>query len=259
MQTAAFTSSLGTASTFLSGKRLAARPSSRASAPRAMQISAILKARPAKGAVAKAPAKKLVAGKDIKAQQFKVGEKTVSLGFTKSNELFVSRAAMIGIATSIIGELLTGKGALQQLGFETGLPIQDLDGLVLFIIAFNLIAALLPAKGTFVPDEEELTQRPKGALQDSKVSLATPGKFFGGIKGLGFTKANELFAGRLAQLGFAASLIGEGVTGKGILGQLNVETGIPLKDVDAIILVFGVVLPFLAAINEGSGKFVDED
>ncbi|EIE19629.1 hypothetical protein COCSUDRAFT_19247, partial [Coccomyxa subellipsoidea C-169] len=182
----------------------------------------------------------------------------VSLGFTKSNELFVSRAAMIGVATSIIGELLTGKGALQQLGFETGLPIQELDGIVLFIIAFNLIAALLPAKGTFVPDEEELTPRPKGALQDSKVSLVTPGKFFG-IKGLGFTKANELFAGRLAQLGFAASLIGEGLTGKGILGQLNVETGIPLKDVDAVLLVFGVILPFLAAINEGSGKFVDED
>ena len=53
----------------------------------------------------KAPAKKLVAGKDIKAQQFKFGEKTVSLGFTKSNELFVSRAAMIGVATSIIGEV----------------------------------------------------------------------------------------------------------------------------------------------------------
>lgn len=57
------------------------------------------------GAIAKATGKKLVAGKDIKAQQFKVGEKTVSLGFTKSNELFVSRAAMIGIATSIIGEV----------------------------------------------------------------------------------------------------------------------------------------------------------
>lgn len=83
-----------------------------------------------------------------------------------------------------------------------------------------------------MPDEEELTQRPKGALQDSKVSLATPGKFFGGIKGLGFTKANELFAGRLAQLGFAASLIGEGVTGRGILGQLNVEVRLTLFPAD---------------------------
>lgn len=42
-------------------------------------------------------------------------------------------------------------------------------------------------------------------------------------QGFGFTKENELFVGRLAQLGFAASLIGEGVTGKGILGQLSVE------------------------------------
>lgn len=37
------------------------------------------------------------------------------------------------------------------------------------------------------------------------------------------------------------------------------QTGVPLKDVDAVLLVFGVILPFLAAINEGSGKFVDED
>ena len=43
------------------------------------------------------------------------------------------------------------------------------------------------AQGKFVPDEEELTPRPKGALQSSKVTLATPGKFFG-ISGLGFTK-----------------------------------------------------------------------
>lgn len=43
-------------------------------------------------------------------------------------------------------EVLTGKGALQQLGFETGLPIGDLDGLILGVAAFNVLAALLPAK-----------------------------------------------------------------------------------------------------------------
>ena len=51
--------------------------------------------------------KALTAGKDIKAQQFEIGlgkEKTrVALGFTKSNELFVGRMAMLGVATSIIG------------------------------------------------------------------------------------------------------------------------------------------------------------
>lgn len=57
------------------------------------------------GSVAALPKKKLVAGKDVKAQQFKIGEKTVTLGFTKSNELFVGRLAMLGVATSIVGEV----------------------------------------------------------------------------------------------------------------------------------------------------------
>lgn len=46
-------------------------------------------------------------------------------------------------------------------------------------------------QGKFVPDEEELAPRPKGALQSSKVTLATPGKFLG-ISGLGFTKCVAL-------------------------------------------------------------------
>jgi len=52
--------------------------------------------------------KVLTTGKDIKATQFTLGltEKQgvkVALGFTKSNELFVGRMAMLGIAASIIG------------------------------------------------------------------------------------------------------------------------------------------------------------
>ena len=38
------------------------------------------------------------------------------------------------------------------------------------------IAAFLPAKGKFVPDEEEEVARPKGALQDPSISLANPKK-----------------------------------------------------------------------------------
>lgn len=74
---------------------------------------------------------------------------------------------------------------------------------ILAIIAFNLVAAFLPAKGKFIPDEEELEERPKGPLQDPRISILEPKKFFG-ITGFGFTKANELFVGRMAQLGFAA-------------------------------------------------------
>jgi hypothetical protein len=74
---------------------------------------------------------------------------------------------------------------------------------ILAVIAFNLIAAFLPARGKFVPDEEELAPRPKGPLQDPRITLLEPKKFFG-VTNFGFTKANELFVGRLAQLGFAA-------------------------------------------------------
>lgn len=41
------------------------------------------------------------------------------------------------------------------------------------------------------------------------------------MNGFGFTKENELFVGRVAQLGFAASLIGETLTGKGPLEQVR--------------------------------------
>eukprot|EP00889_Picochlorum_renovo_P000414 jgi/Picre1/27444/NNA_000411.t1 len=118
----------------------------------------------------------------------------VALGFTKSNELFVGRMAMLGIASSIIGELLTGKGAIAQLGLETGLSLTDVDGFILGLIGFNLVAALLPTKGKFVADEDELEDRPEGVLQDPSISVLDWRRFFG-IKGFGFTKENELFVG----------------------------------------------------------------
>ncbi len=41
----------------------------------------------------------------------------IQLGFTKTNELFVGRLAMLGFAASLVGELLTGQGALAQFGY----------------------------------------------------------------------------------------------------------------------------------------------
>jgi photosystem II 22kDa protein len=145
---------------------------------------------------------------------------------------------------------------LSQLNIETGVPITDLDGIVVGLIAFNLLAALLPASGKLVLPEEELESRPKGALQDPTISILQPKKFFG-ISGFGFTKANELFVGRMAQLGFAAALLGEALTGLGPLGQLGIETGIPLNEAEPLLL-FSIAFTLFAAINEGDGKFVDE-
>jgi len=181
----------------------------------------------------------------------------VTLGFTKSNELFVGRMAMLGFASSLIGEILTGNGPLAQFDIETGLPLFDTEPLVLGLAAFNLFAAFAPGKGKFIADVEETTSRPAGSLQDPTISILNPGKFFG-VSGFGFTKANELFVGRMAQLGFAASLIGEAITGKGALAQFNIETGIPLSEAEPILL-FSILLLGTLAINEGTGKFVDED
>ncbi|CAN1234324.1 Photosystem II 22 kDa protein 1, chloroplastic, partial [Linum perenne] len=77
------------------------------------------------------------------------------IGFTKQNELFVGRVAMLGIAFSLIGEVITGKGALAQLNIETGIPINEIEPLVLFNVLFFFIAALNPGTGKFVTDDEE--------------------------------------------------------------------------------------------------------
>lgn len=64
--------------------------------------------------------------------------------------------------------------------------------------------------------------------------------------------------GRVAQLGFAAALIGEAVTGKGILGQVGLETGLPLNEAPPLLLAF-IGFTLFAAIIPGTGKFVEEE
>lgn len=59
----------------------------------------------------------------------------------------------MGIAFSIIGEIITGKGALAQLNIETGVPITEIEPLILFNVVFFFLAAINPGTGTFVTDE----------------------------------------------------------------------------------------------------------
>jgi len=76
-------------------------------------------------------------------------------GFTKSNELFVGRLAQLGVAFSIIGEIITGKGALAQLNIETGVPINEIEPLVIFNVLFFFVAAINPGTGRFISGESE--------------------------------------------------------------------------------------------------------
>lgn len=179
------------------------------------------------------------------------------IGFTKENELFVGRVAMIGFAASLLGEALTGKGILAQLNLETGIPIYEAEPLLLFFILFTLLGAIgaLGDRGKFVDDATGLEKAviPPGKSFRSALGLKEGGPLFG------FTKSNELFVGRLAQLGIAFSLIGEIITGKGALAQLNIETGVPINEIEPLILL-NVLFFFVAALNPGTGQFItDED
>ncbi|KAJ9554800.1 hypothetical protein OSB04_009414 [Centaurea solstitialis] len=203
---------------------------------------------------AKAPAKKVVKEKP-KVEDGIFGT-SGGIGFTKQNELFVGRVAMIGFAASLLGEGLTGKGILQQLNLETGIPIYEAEPLLLFFILFTLLGAIgaLGDRGRFVDEPTGLDKAviPPGKGFRSALGLSEGGPLFG------FTKSNELFVGRLAQLGIAFSLIGEIITGKGALAQLNIETGIPISDIEPLVL-FNVAFFFVAALNPGTGKFVTDD
>ncbi|CDP10910.1 unnamed protein product [Coffea canephora] len=205
----------------------------------------------------KAPAKKPAAATKPKEKvEDGIFGTSGGIGFTKENELFVGRVAMLGFAASILGEAITGKGILAQLNLETGIPIYEAEPLLLFFILFNLLGAIgaLGDRGRFVDDAPGI----EGAV-------VPPGKGLRGALGLreggplfGFTKANELFVGRLAQLGIAFSIIGEIITGKGALAQLNIETGVPITEIEPLI-IFNVVFFFVAAINPGTGKFVTDE
>ena len=186
--------------------------------------------------------------------------------FTKTNELFVGRMAMLGIASSILGEILTGKGALGQLGLETGLPVFELDWTIFVVVGFNLLAALSPTEDDS-PSTGKTANKNNINNIDGQSNSAMESTNEGGfsfssiirqlsIKRLA-SKDRELWIGRVAQLGFAASLLGEGVTGKGILSQFKIETGVTLSDLKPYILVF-VLLTLIAAVWEDKEEMASE-
>eukprot|EP00891_Asterochloris_glomerata_P009902 jgi/Astpho2/9902/Aster-06614 len=73
-----------------------------------------------------------------------------------------------------------------------------------------------------------------------------------------FTRRREVFAGRLAMFGFSSALIGEIATGKGILGQVALETGVPQSWVEIGLLVL-LGYNVVAGLAPGSPTFSESN
>ena len=89
----------------------------------------------------------------------------------------MGRLAMTGFFSAVIGELLTGKGALGQLGLETRLPQPVVNWLVIAIVGFNVITALNPFGSTFSKEnQQDVRKRPTGAVQNPKKNVVNDPK-----------------------------------------------------------------------------------
>jgi photosystem II protein len=180
--------------------------------------------------------------------------------FTRRREVIAGRLAMTGFFAELVGELFTGKGAVGQLSLETLLPRPLIGGLIVALVLFNFATALNPASPTFSEsNQQDVRKRPAGGVQKpGKVDpTQNPKQALGISNSFGFTKANELFVGRLAMIGFAASLIGEYFQpgSRGPLGQLGIP--MPAYAEYAGFGLAGWILFFFAAAV-GSGNFPGE-
>ena len=192
-------------------------------------------------------------------------EQEFTLGFSKENELRVTRLAMFGWALSLAGEHMTGLGPLGQLGVETGVPLNEVEPTILTFIAANWLIALLPGEGVFRENRSATNAATTTtATGEDNASVVGGSLSAGGIlaswveyvgQSVGLTKERELAIGRCAGAGWGACLLGEAVSGKGPLQQLDLEIGTTLAEAHPFLLTVIMCL-LITAIYEGTGEFV---
>lgn len=148
-------------------------------------------------------------------------------GFTKANEMFSGRLAMLGFAGVVIQDYFTGEGAIAQTDAELGFKLWETEDLLLLQIAVIATLAFAgfatggqPFRDLY-PEDERVQYEPKDGepFWRQLFGLAEEGPIFG------FNANNELLLGRLAMTGFAVTTLTEAVTGRGPLEQLGFELG----------------------------------
>jgi photosystem II protein len=177
-----------------------------------------------------------------------------SIGFTRGNEILHGRMAMVGFVASIIGEYVDkGVGPLELVSLETGLSNGQIVDIVGFITLINVIIASLPNSATYHRVEMEQLEKDIGPIQDARITVFDPLRFFGVDNKFGFYTKNELFVGRVAMIGFAISVIQDILDGKGPLTELAGETHINAMYISAGIVAWAMLMA-TTAIQQQSNK-----
>jgi hypothetical protein len=150
--------------------------------------------------------------------------------FTRRREIFAGRIAMVGYFAAVFNEWFwpSHPNILEQVSgwgaaFGVNIPPPVVLTLILGLIGYNAVAALGPGSPTNTQEnQEDVQRRTQGEQSFNKVN---------GFSNLGFTKANELFNGRMAMLGLAAALLQQmrigGFSGPGILAQCAYFLNVP--------------------------------
>jgi len=192
--------------------------------------------------------------------------------FTRRREVFTGRMAMLGFLAAFYWEWYfpSHPNILQKVSAftaRTGWQISAASVLsvVVAVVIWNTITALAPGSATYTrQNQADVAKRPPGPNQEVPKN---PQQAFG-IRGWGFTKANEVFVGRIAMLGFPAAIIGQlrmgGLDGPGPIAQVaNIFGKVPdeawYSAVGGYFSLFVIVTLAVAYIQGRPGTVQGED
>jgi len=192
--------------------------------------------------------------------------------FTRRREIFMGRIAMIGLPAAAFWEyvLPNHPNITEQVSY--GLQLAGLDNatsatgatLIGLIVLQNVISAFAPWSATFSQENlRDVAKRPQGPPSQFPSNIGG----WLGIAELGaFSKANELFNGRLAMLGFAAAVLQQlrlgGVYGPGPVAQvaefLNTSPETFYANIPVIFAAWGIFWTTLAFARGKLGSIDQE-
>lgn len=146
--------------------------------------------------------------------------------FDRFKETFFFRLATLGFGAVLVGERVSGGGFVEAIGQPKGVPLYELDLGIAFVVVCLFVGGLVPSRFIY----KSFTEKPQSIFEDIPALV-----------------------GRLSCIGLGVTIATEAITGKGILGILNVKTGTDTLSVSEFALVF-VVLFFVTNIQSISSS-----